>query len=144
VRHDLFSHHWWTLARQDALLSAVLQQQQPFRQDTGKEVDACLLPDDDGEQFHLFLVPEMDSGTRDRPTPYVEADRQLERVPDAAVAGERITPWNAPDYLETLAELSAAFEQPLRECAQRYGQVTLPANDRGWRFHPALGFTKRR
>ena len=144
VRHDLFSHHWWTLARQDALLSAVLQQQQPFRQDTGKEVDACLLPDDDGEQFRLFLVPEMDSGTRDRPTPYVEADRRLERVPDAAVAGERITPWNAPDYLETLAELAAAFEQPLRECAQRYGQVTLPANDRGWRFHPALGFTKRR
>jgi len=142
-RHDLFSHHWWTLARQDALLSAVLQQQQPFRQDTGEEVDACLLPDDEGEQFHLALVPK-DPGKRDRPTPYVEADRLLERVPDTAVAGERIAPWNAPGYLETLTELATAFDMPLQECAQRYGQVTLPAHDRGWRFHPALGFTKRR
>lgn len=91
MRHDLFSHHWWTLAREDALLTAVLQQQHPFRQDTGKEVDACLLPDEDGEQFHLALVPK-DPGTRNRPTPYVEADRLLERVPDAAVAGERIAP----------------------------------------------------
>lgn len=142
VRHDLFSHHWWTLARQDALLSAVLQQQQLFRQNTGEEVDACLLPDDD-ERFHLALVPK-DPGKRDRPTPYVEADRLLERVPDTAVAGERIAPWNAPGYLETLAELATAFDMPLQECAQRYGQVTLPAHDRGWRFHPALGFTKRR
>lgn len=62
----------------------------------------------------------------------------------AAVGGERIAPWNAPDYLEQLAELAAAFDMPLSACAQRYGQVTLPANDRGWRFHSALGFTKRR
>jgi len=143
VRHDLFCHHWWTLARQDALLTAVLQQQQPFRQNTGEEVDACLLPDEAGEQFHLALVPK-DPGTRARPTPDVGADRLLERVPDSAVAGERMAPWNAPNYLETLAALAAAFDRPLQECAQRYGQVTLPAHDRGWRFHSALGFTKRR
>ncbi len=145
VRHELFSHHWWTLVRQDALLTAVLQQQQPFRQDDGKEVDACLLPDDEGEQFTLALVPK-DPGTRDRPSPYVDADRRMDRVPDAAVAGERIAPWNAPDYLATLAEIAEAFDMPLRECAQRYGQVTLPEKtaDRGWRFHPALGFTRWR
>lgn len=143
ARHDLFSHHWWTLARQDALLTGVLQQQQPFRRVTGEDVDACLLPDDEVEQFHLALVPK-DTAIRDRPAPYVAADRLLERVPDAEVVGERIAPWNTPDYLEQLAELAAAFDMPLGACAQRYGQVTLPANDRGWRFHSALGFTKRR
>lgn len=80
----------------------------------------------------------------DRPAPYVIDDRKLERVPDAAVIGERITPWNAPDHLEQLAELPTVFDMPLGACAQRYGQVPLPANDRGWRFHLAQKFTKRR
>lgn len=141
VRHDLFSHHWWTLARQDALLTAVLQQQQPFRQETGDDVDACLLPDEDGEQVSLHLVQDK-PGVR-RETLFVEYDSKLERIPDAAVAGDRVAPWNAPSYLETLADLAAAFDIPLRRCAERFGQVTLPDNDRGWRFHAALGFTKR-
>jgi CRISPR-associated endonuclease/helicase Cas3 len=142
VRHDLLSHHWWTLARQDALLAAVLQQQQPFRQDDGREVDACLMPDEEGEQFSLYLVRDKPGARREML--YVEYDSLLERIPDGAVTGERIAPWNAPDYLKTLAELAAAFDKPLQDCAQRYGQVTLPEHDRGWRFHPALGFTKRR
>jgi len=66
-----------------------------------------------------------------------------ERVPDADIDGERIAPWIAPGYMESLNELAAAFDLPLRACAQLYGQVTLPANDRGWRFQPALGFIKR-
>ncbi|CAN7153009.1 type I-F CRISPR-associated helicase Cas3f [Pseudorhodoferax sp. LjRoot39] len=140
--YDLFAHHWWTLARQDALLAAVLQQQQPFRQDDGPQQDACLLPDEDGERFVLHLVEDKPGARRE--ALYVEYDSKLERIADAAVAGERITPWNAPDYLQALAELAAALDMPLQACAQRYGQVTLPAHDRGWRFHPALGFTKRR
>ena len=142
ARHELFSHHWWTLARQDALLAAVLQQQQPFRMNAGDEEDACLLPDDEGEQFHLHLVSDKPGARQE--TLFVEYDRKLERIPDTAVAGDRIIPWNAPDYLETLAKLAAGFEMSPRECAQRFGQVTLPEHDRGWRFHPALGFTKRR
>ncbi|WP_225783626.1 type I-F CRISPR-associated helicase Cas3f [Xenophilus sp. Marseille-Q4582] len=142
AQHELFAHHWWTLARHDALLAAVLQQQQPFRQDDGREVDACLLPDEDGEDFALHLVQDKPGVKRE--TLYVEYDSKLERVPGAAVAGERIAPWNAPDYLQTLADLAAALDMPLLLCAQRYGQVTLPDHDRGWRFHPALGFTKRR
>ena len=95
-----------------------LQQQQPFRKDEGREVDACLLPDEDGEQFRLARVPK-DPGTRDRPTPYVDANRLLERVPHAAVTAERMAPWNAPDFLEILAELAEAFDKPLHACAQR-------------------------
>ena len=32
----------------------------------------------------------------------------------------------------------------LEGCAKRFGTVSLPESDRGWRFHPALGFAKRR
>ena len=49
-----------------------------------------------------------------------------------------------PGLLETLAGLVCAFGMPPQACAQRYGQVTLPAHDRGWRFHAARAFTKRR
>ncbi|MGF6527660.1 type I-F CRISPR-associated helicase Cas3f [Variovorax sp. PvP013] len=139
---DMFAHHWWTLARQDALLAAVLQQQQPFRQNDGPQKEACLLPDEEGERFVLHILEDKPEARRE--TLYVEYDSKLERIPDAAVTGERITPWNAPDYLQTLAELAAALDMPLQVCARRYGQVTLPEHDRGWRFHPALGFTKRR
>jgi CRISPR-associated endonuclease/helicase Cas3 len=144
ARHELFAHHWWTLAREDALLSAVLQQQQRFRAEDGQEVDACLLPDEDGEQIHLALLSQQAGERGCQPFVVVDADRMLERVPDACVTGERISPWNAPDYLETLAALADAFDLPQHDCAQRYGQVRLRKNDRGWRFHPALGFTRRR
>ena len=73
------------------MLSAVLQQQQPFRADDGREVDACLLTDEDGEQVHLALVPKQ-TGSSGEPQPYIDADRMLERLPDASVAGERIAP----------------------------------------------------
>jgi CRISPR-associated endonuclease/helicase Cas3 len=30
----------------------------------------------------------------------------------------------------------------LDTCALRFGTVSVPENENGWRFHPVLGFTK--
>ena len=35
-------------------------------------------------------------------------------------------------------------DMPLEACAKRFGTVSLPDNDHGWRFHPVLGFAKRK
>ena len=85
------------------------------RQDDGREVDACLMPDE-GEHFSRHRVHDQPGARRDRL--YV-ADSVLEPIPDAAVAGERTAPWNAPHYLATLDELAAAFDKPLQVHAQR-------------------------
>jgi CRISPR-associated endonuclease/helicase Cas3 len=45
-------------------------------------------------------------------------------------------------YMQALTDLAADLDISLEKCAQRFGTVTLPKNDNGWRFHPALGFTK--
>ena len=46
--------------------------------------------------------------------------------------------------LEALASLADDLGQELESCARRFGTVTLPESDQGWRFHPALGFVKQR
>jgi len=61
--------------------------------------------------------------------------------------GRRIAPWGQTDYLQALMELADEIDMSLADCADRYGTVTLPQNKNdhdGWRFHPALGFTKAR
>jgi hypothetical protein len=69
---------------------------------------------------------------------------QNHRIPDSQVRGERVEPWGEADYLEALNALAESLEMSLLACAQRYGTVSLPDSEQGWRFHPALGFTKER
>ena len=66
------------------------------------------------------------------------------RIPDSRVRGERIEPWGETDYLEALTTLAESLEMSLLACAQRNGTLSLPDSEQGWRFHPALGFTKER
>ena len=78
-------------------------------------------------------------------TSFVVVDQSLNhRVADSDVAGVGIEAWGATDYMQALAELAFEMNLSLTECARRYGTVTLPKNDNGWRFHPALGFAKWR
>jgi len=42
------------------------------------------------------------------------------------------------------SELAQELDMSLEDCAQRFGTVSLPESERGWRFHPVLGFAKRR
>ena len=135
---------WWSLPPADALLTAVLPQQQPFRLDPMERVDLVLRPNDDEDDYELVQLMDKPNGRRGE-TLFVRVEKsQNHRIPDAAVEGLGITPWGQTDYWQALTELAAELDMPLADCARRFGTVTLPANDNGWRFHPALGFTKRK
>ena len=110
--------------------------------DTQQRVDLMLLPTEDGEDFQLTRI---DPGKRRYQQLYVPVERSLnQRIADSELAGPRISPWGETDYLRALDELAQELDMPLEYCAKRFGTVSLPANDRGWRFHPVLGFAKRK
>lgn len=133
---------WWHQSPQDALLTAVLPQQQRFRKEpVPADITLVLLPDDDGEIDELHQVAD---GIRKGRPLYIKIDLSLRhRIPDSAVAGTRITPWGVTDYMAALSELATALDMPLRRCAERFGTLTIQPNPNGWRYHPALGFSKK-
>jgi len=134
--------NWWQMPPADALLTAVLPQQQPFRLDVIKRVDLLLRPTDDGDDYKLVQLMDKPNGRRGE-TQFVVVDTsQNHRIPDTDVQGLRIEPWGQTDYLQALIELADELDMPLADCARRFGTVTLPESVNGWRFHPALGFTK--
>ncbi|MBH2019386.1 MAG: type I-F CRISPR-associated helicase Cas3 [Burkholderiales bacterium] len=135
---------WWHLPPTDALLTAVLPQHQPFRLDTLERVDLCLRLNGDEDGYELVQLMDKPNGRRGE-TIFVPVDASMHhRIPDAAVEGHGISAWGQTDYMEALQLLATDMDLSLAECARRFGTVTLPKNDNGWRFHPALGFTKHR
>lgn len=133
---------WWHLPSADALLTAVLPQQQPFRLDTVKRVDLELRPNDDEDGYELVRLMDKPNGRRGETLGVKVEDSQNHRIPDTDVQGHNIKPWGQTDYWESLTELATELDMTLADCARRFGTVTLAENDNGWRFHPALGFTK--
>jgi len=129
--------HW---LRPGVSLTAVLPQQQPFRYDPKPKVDVILLPDEEGEDYALHRAAPAEERYRKL---YVKIeDGRNHRIDDVQVTGTRITPWGVTDYMTELAALAEERDMTLEACAERYGTVTLPKNPQGWRFHPALGFTR--
>jgi CRISPR-associated endonuclease/helicase Cas3 len=133
---------WWHLPAADALLTAVLPQQQPFRDDAIPRVALELRPNEEGDDYTLhWLMPK--KGGRRGETTSVEVEKSLnKRVPDELLLGEHVSAWGHTSYMDALSELADDLELSLAECARRYGTVTLPGSQNGWQFHPALGFTK--
>ena len=133
---------WWSLPPADALLTAVLPQQQPFRRDVIERVDLMLRPEEDSDdEYEMVLL--MDAPRRGAPPVMLVIDKEKNhRLDDAEVCGPGIAPWGTSDYMQALTELSAEMDLTLPECARRFGTVTLPASRDGWRFHPSLGFAK--
>ncbi len=137
---------WWHLPVADALLTAVLPQQQPFRHDTTPTEDVVLAPNDDGDDYVLkLLVPAhgTSAGGHQRTTA-LESAHLEHRIPDDQVQGPGITPWGQTDYLAALHTLAATMDISIEKCAFRFGGVTLRYDKESgttWRFHPSLGFT---
>ena len=131
--------HW---LRSGVSLTAVLPQQQPFRHDPLPKVDVILLPNEDDEDYALFRVAPGQDRYRKL---YVKIEDSMNcRIDDGQLTGTRITPWGVTDYMTELVTLAEERDMTLEICAERYGTVTLPDNQQGWRFHPALGFTRNR
>jgi len=143
VQQVLNASTWWAQAPADALLTAVVQQQQPFRKEPiPRDITLALLPDDDGEQAHLHQVLE---GAKRGRNVYAPVDKsQCEHLLEAAVHGDRIAPWGVTDYMSALQELATELDRPLRVCAERFGAATVRPQTNGWRYHPVLGFAKKR
>ena len=132
---------WWRLPPADALLTAVLPQQQPFRFDAIRRVDLELRPTDDGDDYALVQLIDKQGGRRGEKQ-FVPVDTSLNhRISDADVTGKGIEAWGQTSYLQALIELADELNIPVSDCARRFGTVTLPENANGWRFHPSLGFT---
>ena len=132
---------WWHLPPADALLTAVLPQQQPFRDDSPKRNDYVLSPNEEGDDYKLELLIDTLQG---RQKQALDVSYFQQSIPNEQVQGVRISPWGQTDYMRALTELAMEMDKSLHECARRFGTVTLPEISDGslWRFHPALGFTK--
>lgn len=136
---------WWKLPPQDGLLTGLLQQAQPFRDDSGqREVTLVLLPDEEGKHAVLHQVLDVKPGRRGERL-YSEVERALHtRLPDEATLGDGITPWGVTNYMVELHALAESMDMDLQRCAQRFGTVNVINNEEGWISHPALGFWKAR
>ena len=133
---------WWNLPPADALLTGLLPQQQPFRRKDGiEQIDLVLVPDEDATDHRLRQY--LESPEAQVATVEVEPSRD-HRLPAGVLEGFGIRPWGETDYMQALADLASELRMSVTECAWRFGTVTLPANEGGWRFHPALGFAKWR
>lgn len=134
----LAAHSCWQ--QPQAMLSAVLQQQDPFRHDTQKRDELLLLPTEDQDDFALT---RLDDGPKKYQKLYVTVEaNQNKRVADSQLSGMGISPWADTDYMEALAALAEELGMELDDCARRFGSVSLPENAQGWHFHSALGFSK--
>jgi CRISPR-associated endonuclease/helicase Cas3 len=133
---------WWSLPPADALLTAVLTQQQPFRHDPTSRVELLLRPVEDGSDIELVMLLDAVRGRRHSQTELLIDRAQHHRIPDSAVHGPGIAPWGDTDYLSALQELAQELDLSPADCARRFGTVSVPTHDAGWRFHPVLGFTK--
>jgi CRISPR-associated endonuclease/helicase Cas3 len=136
---------WWRLPPSTVLLTGLLLQQQPFRDDAQqRDVALVLLPDESGEAAVLHQVLEPKRGGRED-TLHVPVERELHHpLSDAALSSNTIVPWGVLDYMAELRDLSESMDRPLRWCAERFGTVNVNANEAGWCSHPALGFWKVR
>jgi CRISPR-associated endonuclease/helicase Cas3 len=132
---------WWHAPPVDALLTGLLPQHQPFRDDSRHQINLCLRPsDDDPDRIELTEVLDAKTGR----LRYLPIQGRHEGWPDSAVHGPGITPWADLSYAEALQDLAQAMNLSLPRCAERFGTLSLPDSEQGWRSHPVLGFVQRR
>ena len=108
------------------------------------QVELLLQPNADGDEYLLMQLLET---PKQRPGKEVLIELETSmhhRIVEEATVGVRIQPWGQTDYLKALSALATELDQSLAYCARRFGTVSVPENDDGWRSHPALGFTKKR
>ena len=129
---------WAGWKHPQAALIGVLPQQQPFRFDPRKQTTLAFLPDDDEEALLLHRVE--DHPQQRGHSLYVPINRS-QRHDHLLPMGDRIDTWGGFDVMTLLAEQADHLDLSLPDCAKRFATVEVPASERGWRWHPLLGFT---
>ncbi|MBD8492574.1 type I-F CRISPR-associated helicase Cas3f [Pseudomonas syringae] len=123
-----------------AALTWLLPQHQRFRHQTAEETQLVFLPDEDEE--HLVLHRIFEEAKRGAPAIYTREAGLLSRI-DLDM-GPRIAPWGQHDLLSLLEEQAEAQGLSLRACGERFTTVSVHESPFGWRYHPALGFAKKK
>jgi len=123
-----------------ASLTWALPQQQPFREDSGRDTTLVFLPDEDEEALVAHRI--FQEKQRGKPEIYTTAQNLVHKFD--LEAGPRIEPWGQHDMLTLLAEQVEAQGQSLEDCAKKFTVSVVPESDQGWRYHPVLGFGKRK
>lgn len=124
-----------------ASLTWSLPQQQPFRDNSQQqEITLVFLPDEDEEQLLLHRIH--DEAKAGKPAIYTSAESQLEYL--NIDVGPRIGVWGKRDLMELLVEQVEAQGESVTELAPKFTIVSVQDNQHGWRFHPLLGFGKKK
>lgn len=131
---------WYQLER--AHLTGELQKHQPFRQQTEKETELMLTPDEAGEDWRIERL-WYEPGKRSAAA-RLSASHETEPIPLNFAADGSVTSWLTPDYLDSLNRIAERHDWTLDEAAQRVGVVTVPSRQAGWRYHIFLGFTAKK
>lgn len=133
---------WYAAPR--ATLSGDLPRRQPFRRQIMEQAELVLMPDEAGEDWHPEKV-WYERG-RKQPTAYMNASKEVDRIDLSAGEGEGVSPWATTDYMTILATLADDRGESPEKSARIFGVVRVPAieGDRGWRYHPWLGFMRWR
>ncbi len=140
-KHELNAASSWQY--EQAMLTGVLPQQQPFRDSSMPEVELVFLPDEDDENLVLHRIEK--TLHRGAPTIYTPVERSLLiRVPLEEMLGARIAPWGNNSLHELLEEQALAQELSLRTCSERFAITKVLESTYGWRYHASLGFAKNR
>lgn len=125
-----------------AALTWLLPQHQPFRQQSANETELVFLPDDDEEKLVLHRIHEQAKGAE--PAIYTSARNDLSGIDLDNALGPGITPWGRHDLLELLEEQAEENGISLRLAGERFTTVSVRESPFGWRYHPVLGFAKKR
>lgn len=125
---------WWT---PQAHLSGQLQRAFPFRYEAdGMRDTYALIPDED--------TGELEFKRREEDGSYTPQQGCLH--PEDLSQAERVELWGETDYPTLLDELALGLDMEPAACARRFGALDLRSREagRGWLYHPALGFCRRR
>src|SRR5699024_4649405 len=98
-------------------LTGILPQQQPFRQQDQHQIELLLRPDEDEQDFCLIRLDPQPHGP---PLETTVEDSLNERIEDAKLKAERITPWTNRDYMTELTSRAERMDMTLAAAAQRF------------------------
>jgi len=125
-----------------ASLTGLLQQRDPFRQQTQRDEELVFLPDEGEHDIHLHRLTQGERRGKPRYAP-PPAEKKLIWIPDTALNGPNIHAWGVLNLLSAMSEQAEAMGLSLSDFAHKFATVSLRkgADFQGWRFHPTLGFT---
>ncbi|MDR3213031.1 MAG: type I-F CRISPR-associated helicase Cas3f [Azoarcus sp.] len=125
-----------------AALTWALPQHQPFRADSAlRETALLFLPDEDDES--RLILHRIEATRPGQANAYTKLqDAYLASIDLRGLLGPNIAPWGENDLPALLEEQAQARGLSLRACAQRFTTVNVIESERGWRYHPVLGFAK--